>query len=324
MATFRKRGNGWEVQVCHKGIRRTATKPTKTAAALWASQVVAEIELVGHIGIPDRPFADLLERYRNEVSITKRGARWEHLRIGLLLRDEIAKVRLPALSTVHFAAWRDRRLKSVSAASVRRECNLLNHALVVAVREWQWLKENPLQAMRRPSPPRARDRLISADEIARMCFGLGYERDATPTTISARVGAAFLFAIETAMRAGEIVGIRSQHLNGQVVTLPLTKNGTARSVPLSVEARRILDQLPPNDDAVFGLSGAQMDSLFRKARKKAMVEDLHFHDTRHEAITRLSKRLDVLDLARMVGIRDLRTLMVYYNARAEDMVASLG
>lgn len=324
MPTFRKRGNSWEVQVCHKGIRRTATKPTKTAATLWASQAIADIDSAGRGGIVDRPFSDLLEKYRNEVSPTKRGERWERLRIGLILRDEIAAIRLPVLSAMHFADWRDRRLTVVSAASVRREWTLLNHALGVAVREWQWLRENPLQPVRRPPPPRSRDRLISVDEVERLCFALGYERDRPLGTISARVGAAFLFAIETAMRAGEVVGIRSQHVNGSVVTLPLTKNGTARSVPLSIEARRILEQLPADGETVFGLSGTQIDSLFRKARAKALIEDLHFHDTRHEAITRLSKKLDVLDLARMVGIRDLRILMVYYNARAEDMVASLG
>lgn len=323
MPTFRKRGNAWEVQVCHKGVRRTATRPTKTAATLWASQTIAEIDAVGSASIPDRPFSDLLEKYRDEVSVTKRGERWERSRIGLILRDEIAKVRLPALSAVHFASWRDRRLQSVSAASVRREWTLLSHALGVAVREWEWLKENPLKSVRRPAPPRSRDRLISTDEIDRILFSAGYDRAAAPITLSARVGAAFLFAIETAMRAGEIAGMTWDRVADRVVHLPLTKNGTSRSVPLSTEARRILDQLPRNGDSVFGLATSQIDALFRKAREKALVEDLHFHDTRHEAITRLSKRLDVLDLARMVGIRDLRILMVYYNAKAEELVDRL-
>lgn len=108
MPTYRKRGNSWEVQVCHKGIRRTATKPTKTAATLWASRTIAEIDAGESAVIPDRPFSELLERYRDEVSSTKRGARWETLRIGLLLRDDLAKVRLPQLLPLHFADWRDR------------------------------------------------------------------------------------------------------------------------------------------------------------------------------------------------------------------------
>lgn len=323
MPTFRKRGRSWEVQVCHKGVRRTATHPTKTAATLWASQSIADIEAADGRIVPDRPFSDLLERYRDEVSVTKRGERWERLRIGLILRDEIANVRLPVLSAVHFAAWRDRRLTSVSPASVRREWTLLSHALGVAVREWQWLLENPLKSVRRPAAPQSRDRRISDDEIEHLLFALGYERSRTPVTLSARVGAAFLFGIETGMRAGEIAGMTWGRIVDRVVHLPLTKNGTSRSVPLSTEARRILDQLHVDGDSVFGLTTSQVDALFRKARAKALIENLHFHDTRHEAITRLSRRLDVLDLARMVGIRDLRILMVYYNAKAEELVGRL-
>lgn len=324
MPTYRKRGNSWEVQVCHKGIRRTATKPSKTAATLWASQTIAEIDAGQSRTAIDKPFSALLERYRDEVSVTKRGARWETLRIGLLLRDEIAKVRLPVLSSIHFADWRDRRLKQVSPASVLREWTLLNHALGIAIREWQWLTENPMKPVRRPPSPRSRDRRISQDEIDRLCFALGYDKAGKPETATARVGAAFLFAIETAMRAGEIAGIHPGHIRGTVVDLPITKNGSARSVPLSTEARRILDQLPQTEGPVFGLTTAQIDALFRKAKGKALIQDLHFHDTRHEAITRLSKKLDVLDLARMVGIRDLRILMVYYNAKAEEIATQLG
>jgi len=49
-----------------------------------------------------------------------------------------------------------------------------------------------------------------------------------------------------------------------------------------------------------------------------------FHDTRHEALTRIARKLDVLDLARMVGHRDARSLMIYYNATAEEIAQRLG
>jgi integrase len=66
------------------------------------------------------------------------------------------------------------------------------------------------------------------------------------------------------------------------------------------------------------------DALFRKCRDRAGIVGLHFHDSRHEAITRLAQRLDVLDLARMVGHRDLKMLQAYYNATAEEIAARLG
>jgi len=98
-----------------------------------------------------------------------------------------------------------------------------------------------------------------------------------------------------------------------------------REVPLSSEALEVLEQLDSVRDgqSVFGISAASLDALFRKAREKAGVEDLTFHDSRHEAITRLAKVFDVLELARIVGHRDLRMLLIYYNPSAEDLSGKL-
>jgi len=96
-----------------------------------------------------------------------------------------------------------------------------------------------------------------------------------------------------------------------------------RDVPLSDKAIQILKEIGTESGSVFNISTAQIDAIFRKVKAKAVVDDLHFHDSRHEAITRLAKKLDVLALARTVGHRDLRQLMVYYNESAEDMAGRL-
>ena len=75
--------------------------------------------------------------------------------------------------------------------------------------------------------------------------------------------------------------------------------------------------------AGFGLSAAVLDATFRKMREDAGIEGLHFHDSRHTACTRLSRKLDALQLARMLGIKDLRILLDYFNEPAED-IAALG
>lgn len=102
----------------------------------------------------------------------------------------------------------DHRLAKVSAATVLREWNLLSNACTVAVREWHWLKDNPLRDVRRPKQAPPRDRRISEREIERLLWALGYDHETLPMTISARVGAAMLFAIETAIRAGEICALQ--------------------------------------------------------------------------------------------------------------------
>ena len=186
--------------------------------------------------------------------------------------------------------------------------------------------------MRRPKSAPHRDRRISEDEIERLIYCPGYDRDQPPTTQTARTGAAFLWAIETAMRAGEICALQWEdvEIERRFVRVRRGKTEAAkRDVPLSSEAVRILVQMRPNDpncakglsQSVFGIKPALLDALFRKAKRKAGLADadLHFHDTRHEGITRLAAVLGVLELARAVGHRDLRMLQTYYNESAEDI-----
>ena len=125
------------------------------------------------------------------------------------------------------------------------------------------------------------------------------------------------------MRLGEICNLKPSDIANNVATLPKTKNGSKREVPLSPKALELLKSLPANSDTVFGLNESSLDALFRKGKKKALIEDLTFHDTRHEAITRLAKKLNVLELARMVGHRDLKMLLIYYNETAENIALKL-
>jgi integrase len=151
---------------------------------------------------------------------------------------------------------------------------------------------------------------------------LNWQRDAKDVkaeTKQQRVAVAFLFAIETAMRAGEICSLQAGDVNGRVARLKMTKNGLPRSVPLSLRAVELWQMVPDG----FGITTETLDVLFRKARAKTGIEGLTFHDSRHEAITRLAAKLNVLDLARMVGHRDIKQLQTYYNATAEDIAEKL-
>jgi len=203
----------------------------------------------------------------------------------------------------------------------------------IARLEWHWVAASPLDDVKRPPAPPGRDRRVSDAEIAAICSMLGYADDLPVESMSQQIAVAFLFALETAMRAGEIVGLEWENVNlaGRFVTIPKSKNGDTRNVPLSSRAIELLGMLRGLDEArCFTLAGASMDTLFRKARRRAAVllpeiETLHFHDTRHEAITRLARagRLSVLQLARMVGHRDLRSLQIYYNETATELAALL-
>lgn len=334
MASIRKHDTGWRVEIYKtvngKAYRRSAVFTTKAEATSWAALTEANI-LSGKVAIDNKKTVrDLLMRYQLEVSPTKRGFKWEQLRTDLMMRNDISTVTLDALNESHIARWRDERLKVVSESSVRREWNLLSNVFTVAVNEWKWVPKHPMKSVKRPLSAPARDRLFSQKEIDTLAYILGYEKDSKLTTVTSRVGAALLFALETAMRAGDIAGLTWDCVTDKVAEVRVGKTDAARRrVPLSIEARRLLEQLPRTGNSCFDLSTVQIDAHFRKAKAKAKgampsITELHFHDSRANAITNLAKKLEILDLARCVGIKDLKILMVYYRDSAETIADRIG
>ena len=106
------------------------------------------------------------------------------------------------------------------------------------------------------------------------------------------------------------------------LTLPVTKNGDSRQVPLSKRAIQLLFKLR-GFSVPFPVGKDVLTSLFRRSCIRAGVLDAHFHDARATALTRLSKKLTVLELARMVGHRDIRSLQVYYRETAQELALKL-
>lgn len=329
MATLRKRGKSWEAQVFVKGQRATRSFDTKAQAQAWAVVTEQEFRAVQAGAIPsDKSFGDLIERYAKEISPTKRSEKFEVARINALIKSEdpIIKVKLCRISSADVSDWRDRRLQRVSADSVLREWTLFSHACTVAKKDWAWLRDNPFREARRPKGAQARDRRFEEGELDRLLLALGADPQIPPSTTTARVGFALLFALQTAMRAGEICNLTWADIKDNVATLHETKNGNPRKVPLSTEARRLLTLLPQGEptDRVFQLEAKILDALFRKAKARALIDDLHFHDSRREALTRLSQKVDVMTLAKISGHRDLRILQnTYYAPRMEDVAAQL-
>lgn len=326
MANYEKRAGRWRARVYVNGERDSQTFDTKAQAASWAAQ--REAELTGK-RLPNHTLKEALSRYAREVSPTHKGEDWEVVRLAAMERLPMASKRLAVIAPSDIAEWRDGRLKpkdgdlrAMAPATVRREMTLLRSVFDVAVKEWGWLRHNPFDTVKKPPAPPSRKRRIAQDEIDRVTLALGYT-DGEPQNLSQRVALVFLFALETAMRSGEILGLHWPDIVGKAATLPKTKNGDARTVPLSTRAREILALLPKGDGPIFGLDDASRDALFRKARDRAKIPNLHFHDSRAEAIWRLSKKLDVLELARMIGHRDLRSLMWYYDADADSLADRL-
>ena len=331
MATYRKRSGGWRVEVAKKGVRDSGTFATKAEAVAWATQ--REAEILAGVGSPkgasNSTLKEALEKYKLEVSPSKVGQRWEEIRLDKLINElEFVGERIADVGAEQIAAWRDLRLKSVATSTVRREMTLLSSVFEQARREWRWIKSNPVREVKRPKNRPPRDRRISAAEEKKILDGLGYVEGEAPTSKLQELAYAFLIALETAMRQGEILGLSPGRvsLKARYVELTHTKNGDARKVPLSSRAADLLKVLVDaagDRQELFTLSSKSADVMFRRVRDRVKIDGLTFHDTRHEATTRLARKLDVLDLARMTGHRDPRSLMIYYNATATEVASRL-
>jgi integrase len=327
LATYRKRGSTWRAEIWRDGKRESSTHRTKAEAVAWATQREQEIVAGEPAIIARKTLRDALERYAEEESPKHEGERWDRIRLKKIARDmgdEVVDRPLREITSDAIARWRNKRLREVAPGSVAREMGLLRAVLNTAVQEWRWIAQSPAKGVKRPPKTPPRTRRVSDAEALKITAALGFIDDKTPETVSQRIAIAFLFAIETAMRLGEICALTRGNLHKRHVHLPKTKNSDARDVPLSKRARELLALLPEDGDSVFNLRERSVDALFRRARDKTGITNLTLHDSRHEAITRLAKKVDVLTLARIVGHRDPRSLMVYFNPTIDEVADLLG
>jgi integrase len=206
VATFEKRGKFWRVKIRRARLpARTRTFDNKTLAQQWARSVEAGIDngVVVDRRLAERTsLAEILERYRREVTPTKRGAADENLRLKAMALRLFARIRMAALTSSHLATYRDDRLKVVSGATVNREFNVLSHAIDTARREWDiYLPVNPCALVRRPPQGRPRNRRLQGEEEQRL---LAVCRTARNPWLVHFVA----LAIETGMRRGELLGLQ--------------------------------------------------------------------------------------------------------------------
>ncbi len=336
MATIRKRSKGWQVQIKKKingqVIRESKTFSTKAEAQAW--EIMREAELMesdrkGLIVGNKHSLYDALVKYRDEVANKKKSVKWLTTKINNFIDTLPFKGDLiTSIKPIKFAEFRDYRLQTVKESTVIKELGILSVVYSKAIKEWGWCSFNPISHVEKPKKPKHRNRLISGDEIESILSILDYKEGEPPKTKKQELAYAFLLAIETAMRQGELLSLTydSVYLNKSFVHLDKTKNGDTRDVPLSNRAKFLFEQIIKNsneNNKLFTLNSASADALFRRYRDRIGLKDLHFHDTRHEATTRLAKKLHVLELAKTTGHRNINELMTYYNETAESIASKL-
>ncbi|EAN4313183.1 site-specific integrase, partial [Salmonella enterica] len=183
-----------------------------------------------------------LDKYYATVSVHKRGHQQEFYRVRVIQRHPLAEKMMDEITTVDIASYRDDRLSQVntrtgrciSGNTVRLELALLSSLYNLASVEWGTCRTNPVEMVRKPKISGGRDRRLTSQEERRLSR---YFQEQNPA-----LHAIFHLAIETAMRQGEILSLRWEHIDLQhgVAHLPMTKNGSSRDVPLSRKARHLL------------------------------------------------------------------------------------
>lgn len=326
MATVRKRGDRWRVEVYRDGKRKSKTCSTKTEAILWGAEEEKKLELMANGMQPETLFSDVIKRYLNEVTPTKRGEKHEFNRLTRFLRHPITDKYISDVTCQDLELWIKERLETVKGESVRRELSTIGHIFKVAVERWGYIQNSPMTGLQQPQASKPRTQRFAQEDIDEIVKISGYNESLK--TAKARTGAAMLFAVETAMRAGEICNLTWNNVNLEKRTafLPLTKNGSSRTVPLTKAAVKILERLRDEieqGDTCFQVKSNILDATFRKLKKAVNREYLHFHDTRREALTRLAKKVDVMTLAKISGHKDIRILQNVYYAPNMEEVAEL-
>ena len=261
-----------------------------------------------------------MERYRDTVSPTKRTCHTERIVLNAFLRRSICSRRVSELRTADFAAYRDERLKEIKPSSLARELSPIRHLFEVARTDWGLpVRENPLARLSIKDADQRRVRRLRDGELDRLLAATRSSRNKLLVPI-------IIIALVTGMRRGEILGMKWSNIDRQAKALliPSTKTGHARTIPLIEEAFYILDGLTPSGDHVFPLQPNALRLAWERLRKRAGIEDLHFHDLRHEAISRFFEAgLSTAEVALISGHRDARMLFRYTHPLRERIIAQL-
>jgi integrase len=325
----RKRGNSWQIQFMHEGVPYTCTRDTEKECIDWV--LIKKLELkTGKAqeadGIkPHFSFKNLFDQYYMTVGRFKDGSKYitEQYKAFNKYFGDLANVSIHDITPKQLTIWRNKRLKEVQAGTVLRQISLYGAVFTYAQKELFLIDQNPWSLVSKPEQPQSRDRRISDAEIELVLERLHYSADTPPIDSPHFVAWTFLFALETAMRVGELLNMKRSHIYDGYVHLPKTKNGTKRNIPLSKEAIRLIGLIQHDNEQMIPHNSNSFKKAWQRGDKRIPIYDLHFHDTRHEAISRMVKvrKLPVEVLAKITGHKKIEVLVnTYYNPNAEELI----
>lgn len=302
-----------------------ATFKRKTDAKKWAHSIEVAIREGRHFKSAEakrHTFAELVERYlkevlpdrpRNAVNTLRHLGFWKQ-KLGMLALSDIT----PALLVQYrneLLTEPSRRNKPRSNATVVRYLASISHAFTVAMKDWQWVTDNPVSKISKPRQARGRERYLSDDERERLLA-------ACRTSSNRYLLPVVVLAISTGMRRGEIMNLRWSDVQFErgTIILTATKNDTSRAVALSGLALALLKDLakvrrldtPLLFPGTFPEKPMDLKKPWEQAMAQAKLEDFRFHDLRHTAASYLAMHgATTMEIAAVLGHKTLQMVKRY-------------
>ena len=315
MAHIRRHRNKWQSIVRISGHPIIAKSFTsKTDARHWAASVELKVKRddVGLSKISFPSFKDIALRYIGEVSSTKKSFIKERYIINALMNESWAEYPIHKINPCVIGKYRDKHIKRISGSSVNRSLDAISTIFTTCKKEWGYPVENPMPSIRRPKKAEPRNRRFTNHELDKLIKG---------NKASPKLRLIIQIALETAMRQGEILRVKPEHINGNTLFIPIAKT-KPRTIPLTLKAISLLN----NAELPFNITGNTLSKQFRKLCKHYGIEDAHFHDLRKQSLTNfmLEKNLSVAETMMIAGHSDPRMLLkTYNNLRVEDVAKKL-
>ena len=302
----------------------------------WAASKLLAVKAGHQADIDNRSPLLLLELktlHYERIRRRAKGASYDKVMMRLLNRDYswLTTLRVVNITPQILTNYRDARLRRVTPSTVRRDFSYLSSVLSYAVTDLFIIPHNPCHDVNKPKDGKPRRRRINESEQNAILTACNFEIGQTPINSYQWTGWLFAWALESAMRRGEIMSMTWDNVHDRFVHLTTSKSGDARDVAISPTMRLLLDSLPRDKSHVVTAHVVTahidgIDTAFNRALAKTDTQDLQFRDTRHEAISRLvnTKRLPVEILAKITGHKKLETLPnIYYNPTADELYENI-
>jgi len=331
MATISKRGkHQWQAKIRRKGHPvQSKTFDRKSDAEQWARDIENEMDRGVFVSCKEAESTTLheaLDRFIGEYIPRLKMAANETRRAKAIQKREIANLYMAMIRTKHIAEFiKEREDEGVKPNTIRLDLAILSRLFEVAATDWGMESlSNPVKRARKPK--------LNGGRTRRLQPAQGEAKKSEEERLLVECGDKFRpvvqLALETAMRRSEIANLTWDNINlkGKTAYLADTKNMSERTVPLSPTAIGILQSIPRQiTGSVFGMSENAITIAMRRAREEAAIDDLTFHDLRHEATSRLFERtdLDIMEISEVTGHKNLQMLKRYTHLRTKKLADRL-